>query len=112
MLAHILAAAAAVLAPAALAQSGGIQRGLQYGENWVPVQKDPEIVAANFPDVNVTLLSPAFADPHTVPAAFADGAEGPTDDLDLGKSSVPSLFTSTTFSSNMCDRFLYPPPRS
>lgn len=92
MLAHILAAAAAVLAPAALAQSGGIQRGLQYGENWVPVQKDPEIVAANFPDVNVTLLSPAFADPDTVPAAFADGAEGPTDDLDLGK--FPLQFSS------------------
>lgn len=75
----------AVFASAVLAQSGGIQRGLQYGENWVTTTKDSDLVAANFPDVNITLLAPAFLDPSTVPARFANGSEGPTDLFDLGK---------------------------
>ncbi|KAI7909530.1 hypothetical protein M0657_011802 [Pyricularia oryzae] len=45
------------------AQSGGIQTGLSYGSNWVPVTKDFKIVAQNFPDVDIKLLSPAFINP-------------------------------------------------
>jgi hypothetical protein len=77
--------ALAVLVSTATAQSGGIQRGLQYGENWVPTTKDSELVASNFPDVNITLLSPAFLNPETVPEAFSEGKDGPTDDAVLGK---------------------------
>lgn len=77
--------ALAVLVSTATAQSGGIQRGLQYGENWVPTTKDSELVAKNFPDVNITLLSPAFLNPETVPEAFSEGKDGPTDDAVLGK---------------------------
>ncbi|KAF4966001.1 hypothetical protein FZEAL_10709 [Fusarium zealandicum] len=73
----------AVLASAVTAQSGGIQTGLQYGENWAPTVKDSRLVAANFPDVNVTLRSPAFMRPDKVPARFSNGSEGPTDDIEL-----------------------------
>ncbi|KAL4731281.1 hypothetical protein ACLX1H_000246 [Fusarium chlamydosporum] len=65
------------------AQSGGIQTGLQYGENWAPTIKDSDIVAANFPDVNITLRSPAFLNPEKVPARFTNGTEGPTDFIEL-----------------------------
>ncbi|CAG9987564.1 unnamed protein product [Clonostachys byssicola] len=75
--------ALAVLASTATAQSGGIQRVLQYGENWVPTTKDSELVAKNFQDVNITLLSPAFLNPETVPEAFSEGKDGPTDDAVL-----------------------------
>ncbi|KAM0235181.1 hypothetical protein ACHAPO_005977 [Fusarium lateritium] len=67
----------------ATAQSGGIQTGLQYGENWAPTIKDSEIVSANFPDINITLRSPAFLNPEKVPARFAEGTEGPTDLYEL-----------------------------
>ncbi|KAJ3548775.1 hypothetical protein NM208_g853 [Fusarium decemcellulare] len=75
--------ALAALASTVAAQSGGIQRGLQYGENWAPTSKDSDLVAANFPDVNITLRSPAFLNPDKVPARFSNGTEGPTDDIEL-----------------------------
>ncbi|KAJ3542197.1 hypothetical protein NM208_g4221 [Fusarium decemcellulare] len=49
-----------------------------YGENHVKVQQDSKLVAANFPDIDIELLSPAFANPDSVPAGFANGTEGPT----------------------------------
>jgi hypothetical protein len=73
------------LVSTATAQSGGIQTGLQYGENWAPTIKDSELVSANFPDVNITLRSPAFLNPERVPARFSEGTEGPTDLNELGK---------------------------
>lgn len=74
----------AALASVVTAQSGGIQTGLRYGENWAPTIKDSSLVAANFPDVNITLRSPAFLNPERVPARFTNGSEGPTDDIELG----------------------------
>ncbi|KAK8121570.1 hypothetical protein PG984_010240 [Apiospora sp. TS-2023a] len=65
--------------PTAWAQSGGPQSGLKYGENWLPTVKDSDLVAQNFPDVDIELLSPAFLDPQSVPSRFANGTEGPTD---------------------------------
>ncbi|KAI2619251.1 Zn-dependent exopeptidase [Hypoxylon sp. NC1633] len=56
---------------------------VQYGENHAPVEKDEDIVAANFPDTNDTLLSPAFASPETRLPGFANGSDGPTDDTTL-----------------------------
>lgn len=70
--------------PIAWAQSGGPQSGLKYGENWLPTVKDSELVAKNFPDVDIELLSPAFLDPQSVPTRFTNGTEGPTDHVDLG----------------------------
>ncbi|ESU10277.1 hypothetical protein FGSG_12533 [Fusarium graminearum PH-1] len=80
------------LASTAAAQSGGIQTGLQYGENWAPTIKDSELVSANFPDVNITLRSPAFLNPEKVPARFAEGTEGPTDLNELDEFTVPTIY--------------------
>ncbi|KAM0186791.1 hypothetical protein ACHAPA_012261 [Fusarium lateritium] len=77
------ACALAALASVVTAQSGGPQTGLRYGENWTPTIKDSRLVAANFPDVNITLRSPAFLNPEKVPARFVNGTEGPTDDIEL-----------------------------
>lgn len=57
-----------------------------YGNNWVTTRKDPAPLAAQFPSPNTTLLSPAFLSPETIPAAFTNGTEGPTDDAELGTS--------------------------
>lgn len=88
-----------------VAQSGGPQSGLQYGENWVPVLKDSDIVAEAFPDVNITLFSPAFLTPETVPARFANGSEGPTDDIELGRQSRLSEYRKNILT---CCRLLHP----
>ncbi|KAI0124759.1 carboxypeptidase [Xylariales sp. AK1849] len=56
---------------------------VQYGSNHVAVSKDSERVAANFPDVDTELLSPAFKFPGTVPDGFSEGTEGPTDGATL-----------------------------
>lgn len=55
----------------------------QYGENHSPVEKDEDLVAANFPDTSETLFSPAFASPESVLPGFANGTDGPTDDATL-----------------------------
>jgi hypothetical protein len=89
--------AGALFASGSFAQSGGPQRELQYGENWVPTVKDSDLVAANFPDVNITLHAPAFMDPSTVPERFANGTEGPTDDMDLGEKYSPLIITNKHF---------------
>lgn len=56
---------------------------VQYGNNWVSVRKDPPQVEANFPRPNVTLLSPAFTNPGSVPPEFSNGTQGPTSDAIL-----------------------------
>ena len=77
--------------PSVWAQSGGIQSGLQYGENWLRTVKDSELVAQNFPDVDIELLSPAFLDTKSVPDRFTNGTEGPTDHMELGAYLCPML---------------------
>jgi hypothetical protein len=57
----------------------------RYADNRRPAIKDSPQVAANFPDVkDIKLLAPAFLDPDTVPAGFAENQEGPTDQDTLG----------------------------
>ncbi|KAI1105297.1 Zn-dependent exopeptidase [Jackrogersella minutella] len=56
---------------------------VQYGENHSPVEKDEDLVAANFPDTNETLFSPAFSNSDSVLPGFANGTDGPTDDATL-----------------------------
>lgn len=55
----------------------------QYGSNHVRVRPDPPQVEASFPIPNVTLISPAFTWPDSVPADFANGTGGPTSDAIL-----------------------------
>ncbi|KAJ3535471.1 hypothetical protein NM208_g7119 [Fusarium decemcellulare] len=50
----------------------------RYADNQDPLEKDPQHVAAHFPDVDVDLFSPAFLDPDSVPEAFTNGTVGPT----------------------------------
>ncbi|KAM5356790.1 hypothetical protein ACJ41O_003436 [Fusarium nematophilum] len=56
---------------------------LQYGYNHVPTQKNTELVAANFKDVDVDLYSPAFLNPDGIQSGFEDGTKGPTSHEDL-----------------------------
>ncbi|KAI1477482.1 carboxypeptidase [Daldinia eschscholtzii] len=66
-----------------LLQCGSLVAGVHYGENHVPVEKDEDLVAANFPNTNETLYSPAFVNPESVLPGFANGTDGPTDDATL-----------------------------
>ncbi|KAF9741655.1 hypothetical protein PMIN06_001432 [Paraphaeosphaeria minitans] len=51
----------------------------RYASNRSPKIIDAPQVAANFPDVKgIELLSPAFADPSSIPPTFANGTSGPT----------------------------------
>lgn len=61
-----------------------ISEAVRYGDNHVAVSRDNDLVAAQFPNVENKLLSPAFASPETVPSGFLEGIAGPTDDLTLG----------------------------
>ncbi|KAI9149921.1 Carboxypeptidase 2 [Paramyrothecium foliicola] len=56
----------------------------EYGYNHVAVRKDPEVIAANFRDVDVKLYSPAFLTPKIILPGFQNGTQGPTshDDMD------------------------------
>lgn len=69
-----------------LAARAGIARAQAYADNQLSLQQDPPLVDALFPDVpDVDLYSPAFADPSSVPDAFAAGTSGPTDIEVLGE---------------------------
>lgn len=69
-----------------LAGAGLASAQYRYADNQQPLEKDPPQVAANFPDVDVELLSPAFLDTESVPEAFANGTAGPTSQRTLGES--------------------------
>lgn len=59
-----------------------------YGDNYTPVNKDDEAISQNYPDIDIDLLSPAFLNPETIPAGFANGTFGPTPDYVMSKSIV------------------------
>jgi hypothetical protein len=52
-----------------------------YGDNYTPVNKDDDAISRNYPDIDIDLLSPAFLNPETIPAGFANGTSGPTPDF-------------------------------
>ncbi|RYP10119.1 hypothetical protein DL765_008213 [Monosporascus sp. GIB2] len=56
---------------------------VQYGYNHVNVRQDPEIVAANFGDVDVDLYSPYFLNPDGRQPGFPEGTQGPTSHEDM-----------------------------
>ncbi|WYZ41250.1 hypothetical protein EsH8_V_000145 [Colletotrichum jinshuiense] len=62
-----------------LLQAGLASAQTKYADNQVPVSRDSELVSKLFPDVDVELLSPAFANPETVPGGWSNGTAGPTD---------------------------------
>lgn len=49
-----------------------------YAENTRPFTPDSPAVSANFPEPNITLYSPAFISPDTVPDEFSNGTAAPT----------------------------------
>lgn len=67
------------------AQSAGSAARTTYGNNALAIDFDNEAVSRNYQDVDITLLSPAFVNPKSVPAAFSDGTSGPTPDAELGE---------------------------
>jgi hypothetical protein len=51
-----------------------------YADNKaLPIEKDSESVARNFPDVDIELIQPSFTDPDTIPDGWTNGTSGPTD---------------------------------
>ena len=64
----------------------GLTHAFQYGYNQVPIQRDPDELAASFPvpGDDVKLYSPAFTQPESVPDTFEEGTDGPTDDGTMG----------------------------
>lgn len=67
------------------AQSAGSAARTTYGNNDLAIDLDNEAVSRNYQDVDIPLLSPAFVNPESVPAAFSDGTSGPTPDRELGE---------------------------
>lgn len=68
----------------------------QYGYNHVTTRKNPELIAANFKDVDIELLSPAFLNSEGIQPGFANGTQGPTSQDDLGES-APYDYLSPAF---------------
>lgn len=62
----------------------GLATAVGYADNQVPTLKDDPDVAANFPDIDLEILSPAFLSPETIPDGFENGTAGPTDQATLG----------------------------
>lgn len=58
----------------------------RYADFQAPLEKDSDIVSANFPDVEgVELLSPAFLSPEGIPEGFYNGTSTATPLLTQGK---------------------------
>lgn len=73
----------ACLVAAGLPLAAG-QRG--YANILAPLEKDDDVVAENFPDVeDIELLSPAFINPDSVPEDFTNGTSTSTPLDDLGQ---------------------------
>ncbi|KAF5003120.1 hypothetical protein FDECE_10311 [Fusarium decemcellulare] len=60
-----------------------VANALKYGYNHVATQKNSELVAANFKNVDIDLYSPAFLNPENRQSGFEDGTQGPTSQDDL-----------------------------
>lgn len=79
------------LASGLLLRAGLASAQTKYADNQVPVVRDGELVSKLFPDPDVELLSPAFADPGSVPAGWGNGTSGPTDQKTLGEEQPTSM---------------------
>lgn len=74
-----------------------------YGDNYTPVNKDDDAISRNYPDIDIDLLSPAFLNPETIPAGFANGTSGPTPDFVMSMSVAVHFRRDTNFQT---DNFL------
>lgn len=89
----------------ALLAAAGIAQAQSYANNSRSHVPDNPLVAAAFPDVDIELLSPAFLNPETIPAGFAENTAGPTDQATLGM----SLFASSCRETDLVDMPLLTP---
>lgn len=65
---------------------------VKYGYNHATVNKDPEIVAQNFMDVeNIDLNSPFFLDPDSRLPGFSEGTQGPSSLETVGMQPSPHM---------------------
>jgi hypothetical protein len=62
---------------------GGAAAQISYASNQVPFVKESEQVAANFPDVDDEIYSPAFLKPDDVAEGFANGTAAPNSQQSL-----------------------------
>lgn len=62
-----------------------------YAQRQAPLEKDEDIVSANYPDVDIELRSPAFLEPDNVPDGFKNGTSTPTPQLYQGKFNICCL---------------------
>lgn len=58
-----------------------------FGNDHLPVRRDNDLIAINFPAIDRKLYSPAFLWPETVPVEFRQGKKNPTDETTHGPSS-------------------------
>ena len=56
-----------------------------YADNQLPTIKDEPHIAANFPEPDIELFSPAFTNPEGIPRGFENGTASPTDQDTLGR---------------------------
>lgn len=64
---------------------------VQYGNNHVTVRRDPDVVAAQFQDIDYEILSPAFLHPERRLPGFTNGTQGPTSLDDMSESFPPVI---------------------
>lgn len=55
----------------------------QYGYNFQFYERDNELVAAQFPEPNMTLLSPYFLNPETIEPGFSNSTQASTSQADV-----------------------------
>lgn len=55
-----------------------------YADDRVPTEKDEPHVAANFPEFDYEIISPAFLNPEGIPDEFENGTVGPTSQDAMG----------------------------
>lgn len=71
--------------------AAAVAQGTKYGNNYVTVTPDAQIVEQRaFPAPNVTLYSPAFLPNASFDPGWSKGTKGATSQADLGKFSTLS----------------------
>ena len=70
---------------AGLIGAGLVSAQYRYADNQAGLEKDRDHVAANFPEVDTELFSPAFLNPELIPATFSNGTAGPTSQKAMGE---------------------------
>ena len=72
-----------------------------YADDQVPTEKDKPHVAANFPEFDYEVISPAFLNSDGIPEQFENGTIGPTSQDAMG-TFIPSLRCLFVLGSSHC----------